>query len=155
MNNKFLKLSVAVLFSVLFLGSLIWADGNGIWHLAKDVQPGIFGADDADTSTFYIFQNPINFINNALYKGTELDTRYVNEAQANSITSTMIGDGEVTNTEINFNYSDSTSKGGNAINSNSCTGDAQCEMAVGVVSGELKVNTIRSNGNGNVVIVLG
>ena len=155
MKNNFKSILTSIFITVLFLGTIVWADTNGIWHLTKDVMPGTFGADEGDTSTSYIFQNPVSFTNSLIYKGTELDAKYVNENQANSITSAMITDGQVTNNDVNFNYATSGSKGGSATNSNSCNADGICEITTGTISSELKVNTIRSNGNGNVVIIVG
>lgn len=164
MENKILKLGIALFISMVLLGTLIYADENGIWHKAEDIQVGIFGLDEPNYNSgtdYYIFDNPVRFngvlqgLNDIVYKGTELDARFVNENQANSISSAMITDLEVTSSDVNFNYADSGAKGGSAVNSNSCNSDTECEIATGTISGELKVNTIRSNGNGNVVIVLG
>ena len=45
----------------IFLGSIVWADSNGVWHRAEDVQGGIFGSDEQDVSASigFRFLNPL------------------------------------------------------------------------------------------------
>ncbi len=54
--------SLILVFSTLFILSLVYADTNGVWHEAMDVKPGtIFGSDElnyGDDSTYYTFNNP-------------------------------------------------------------------------------------------------
>lgn len=95
MENKFLKLGVGLLISILFLGVIIYADSNGVWHRADDVRVGTFGIDEGDSASYYVFNNPVRF-NSVVQASTDV-----------------------------------------------------------AITGELKVNTIRPNSNGNVVIVLG
>ncbi len=45
----------------LFFAGLVWADANGIWHRAEDVRVGIFGDDEGDDTTSYVFNNPVTF----------------------------------------------------------------------------------------------
>lgn len=47
--------------TTLFLGSLVWADNNGVWHEAGDIKPGIFGEDEAGPGDFYQFGNKVIF----------------------------------------------------------------------------------------------
>jgi len=54
--------------------------------------------------------------------GENCDDSFVNEGQANSIISEMITDGEVTSSDVNFNYAGSSSKGGMASNSDKVDG---------------------------------
>jgi hypothetical protein len=54
------------------------------------------------------------------YTESESDARFVNENQANSITSGMITDGTITSGDVNFNYAGSSIKGG-AASDVSCT----------------------------------
>lgn len=82
-------LFISIVLAFLFLGSLVWADSNGVWHRAEDIQGGVFGSDEQIVTSGYSFVNPVTF-NDDVTIGTEI-----------------------------------------------------------------KVNTIRSNGNGNVVIILG
>ncbi len=68
-------------FSLLFIflvSGLVFADTNGIWHLAKDVRPGVFGSDEGDTTSSFTFINKVNLTQNVFYKNVELDSRYVN-----------------------------------------------------------------------------
>ena len=49
-SDKF-KLNFNFLFNIflivmLFLGSIVWADSNGVWHRVEDIQGGIFGSDE-------------------------------------------------------------------------------------------------------------
>ncbi len=92
-----------LLILILFLGGFVWADSNGVWHRAEDVQGGIFGNDEQDTSASigFRFLNQVIFDTDVYYKGIELDARYVNENQSNSITSNMIVDGTISVNDIN------------------------------------------------------
>lgn len=82
---------------IIFSGGFIWADTNGIWHFAEDVRPGIFGANEDDSVT------PFEFVNDVIYKGEELDSRFVNEGQVDSVTSSMIVDSSIVSSDTNIN----------------------------------------------------
>ncbi len=53
------------------VSSLIFADGNGIWHEATDIRGGVFGSDENDGVDF-------TFNRNIVYKGIELDSKFIN-----------------------------------------------------------------------------
>lgn len=57
--------NLAILFILVF-GGVIWADNNGVWHLASDIQGGVFGSDEG--SPEYTFNNDVTF-NNKLKSG--------------------------------------------------------------------------------------
>jgi len=50
--------NILILF-VLFFGGFIWADTNGVWHRAEDVQGGVFGSDE--NALNYTFNNDVYF----------------------------------------------------------------------------------------------
>jgi hypothetical protein len=85
---------------ILFFGGLVWADSNGIWNEAADLRGGTIGSDEQDVTSNFTFINPVYFTQNLFYKNQEIDLRYVNEAQANSITSAMITDSSITSADI-------------------------------------------------------
>ena len=59
-----LKLFLTMLLGVgIFFTGLVWADTNGVWHDAEDVRAGTFGADEGDTTTPYVFNNPVQMDN--------------------------------------------------------------------------------------------
>lgn len=60
------KLNIGISFGIILLvllGSIIWADSNGVWYSAQDIRGSIFGTDE--NSTNYTFMNNI-FMNNNL-----------------------------------------------------------------------------------------
>ncbi len=61
-QNKFRVLLISTFLALLFLGTVVWADSNGVWHRADDVQPGTFGLDEGMSGNF-IFTNPVEFRN--------------------------------------------------------------------------------------------
>ena len=153
-NLSVLMASLGIFLLLIF--GIVYADTNGVWHRSEDVRVGTFGNDEGDNSNFYNFINPVGFNSDVFYKNVELDLRYINHNDSSIINSSHIVDGSVSNSDINFNYAISDSKGGNATNSNSCTGDGVCEIGVGDVSSELRLKTIRSNSaDGSVIIQLG
>ncbi len=57
---------------------------------------GTFGTDEQTTCpNGFTFINPLYINDNLFYKTTEIDTRYVNTNEANSINSAMIVDGSI------------------------------------------------------------
>lgn len=62
----FNTISNIFLLLVLFLGGFVWADTNGVWHRAEDVQGGTFGSDEGAIN--YTFNNDVYF-NNYLRSG--------------------------------------------------------------------------------------
>ena len=101
--------------SIIFLFIFIinsYADSNGIFIKAEDVVPGKFGSDEGSSDFTFpnnlLINKDLNVINkinseilsttslsvsNSLtYKGSELDSRYLNERQEDSISSDMIID---------------------------------------------------------------
>jgi hypothetical protein len=91
------KLTLTIL---MFLGilSLAHADSNGIWIDASDIRGGTFGSDETPGS--YLFDVPVSFSTTVNYFGVELDTRYVNSGELNSITSAMIVDSTIVSADI-------------------------------------------------------
>ena len=106
-----------ILILLLFIfGAISYADSNGIFIQARDVVPGTFGNDEgAGDFTFPSNLdirhnlNVLNEINSKIlratnlsisnsfkYGGVELDDRYINENQENSVSSEMIVNGEKT-----------------------------------------------------------
>lgn len=68
----FKKYTIILSLILCVLGSqIIWADTNGIWHLAQDVRPGVFGENEDDPTT------PFSFENTVIYKSIELDDRFI------------------------------------------------------------------------------
>ena len=100
---------------LLIFGVISYADTNGIFIQARDVVPGTFGEDEGSGDfTFPSNLNVLNEINTKIlnvsdslkYGGVELDDRYVNENQANSVSSEMILMEIITSDDIKngFNY---------------------------------------------------
>lgn len=125
MNDKFkinFSFGLNVVFLIfLILGGIVWADTNGVWHLAEDVRPGVFGSDEG-MITGYSFVNPLSLNSDTTYKGVELDARFINEGQINSISSNMIVDNTISSVDVGFNYANSVSKGGIAVDSDKLDG---------------------------------
>ena len=102
---------ISILFLLVFIVNS-YADSNGIFIKAEDVVPGTFGDDEGSNdfafpSNLLINEslNVINEINSKIlsttklsvsdsltYKGDELDDRYLNEKQKDSVNSDMIID---------------------------------------------------------------
>jgi hypothetical protein len=64
-QQNFNTITNILILTILILGSLSWADSNGVWIFAKDIQPGTFGSDElgyGDPSYYYTFNNPIHCI---------------------------------------------------------------------------------------------
>lgn len=91
--------NIFLIVSIFFM-TLVWADSNGIWHNSGDIRGGTFGSDEQDATVNYTFINPLSLQSNVTYLGIELDTRYLNEGQTNSITSGMIADGQVNGDDV-------------------------------------------------------
>ena len=95
---------------LLFIFRLVsYADTNGIFIQARDVVPGTFGADEGGSDfTFPSNLNVLNEINTKIlnvsdslkYEGVELDDRYVDENQKDSISSNMIINNVITSEDI-------------------------------------------------------
>jgi len=49
-----------IFFASLFFG-ILWADTNGVWNFAEDLNGGIIGADQQKTNMNYTFINPVYF----------------------------------------------------------------------------------------------
>lgn len=66
--KKVFKVVISSLVLMLVgLSAFVWADGNGVWHEAGDILPGIFGSDEVagdyifeDTSNVGVGVNPIS-----------------------------------------------------------------------------------------------
>lgn len=80
-----LTIIMLTLVSILAYGSYTYADTNGIWHFAKDIQGGVFGQDEQDVTNYYRFINPvyfdsdINVSGNSTFVDIYADNIYVNE----------------------------------------------------------------------------
>ena len=125
MIKKFIQF---LLVSILFF-SIGYSESNGIWHSAEDVRPGVFGSDettsgfifqdsllvqaaitattifDHNDNTYYLNPNGISKLNTIdfdtiLIGGIPLDNIYVNENQANSISSGMIVDESISASDL-------------------------------------------------------
>ena len=72
------KFTIIILSLVLLSSSAFSADTNGIWHLAKDVRPGVFGDDEGDVASTYSFQNPVVF-----YKPVSMEQNFEAKSQTN------------------------------------------------------------------------
>jgi hypothetical protein len=93
------KIMILAAFFILFLG-FTFADTDGVWHYAKDIRGGIFGADEQDTTQDFTFINDVNLNSTTYYYGVELNASFVNTNEDNSITSNMIVDGSITSADI-------------------------------------------------------
>ncbi len=56
-----MKKIIAILISIALLFGFAYADTNGIWHLTKDVRPGIFGSDEVRGDYTFIDNLIVNF----------------------------------------------------------------------------------------------
>jgi hypothetical protein len=111
MNIKLINLFLLL---TLFT-SVLNADSNGVWHNAGDVRGGTFAADEVTKE--FKFVSDVTLTADMHYKGTEIDARFINNNEVNSINSNMIIDSSVQSNDVNFNYAGSNSKGGDASNS--------------------------------------
>ena len=103
------KLLIA--FCLLSSLTLVFADTNGVWHNVADIGTleggSVFGSDEGYPS--YIFNSVVNFTANTYMStgfymgGTHIDSLFVNEGQASSITSGMIVDETITSFDIGTN----------------------------------------------------
>ncbi len=59
-----------LIFLLILSVSFTYADSNGIWNKAEDIRAGIFGFDEEDTTSSYVFNNPVS-INNILTINTD------------------------------------------------------------------------------------
>jgi len=105
----FLKKLIIFLSIFIALPLLSFADSNGIWVDASDIVSGTFGSDEG-LGTF-------TFTSDLIYKGLEIDNRFINVNEVDSITSNMVVDGTLTSSDVSFTYAGSFSKGGIATNS--------------------------------------
>lgn len=56
-----------LILSILFLGGFLWADTNGVWHRAEDVNPGTFGGDVNDMDgTPFVFTHVVKMDNEVI-----------------------------------------------------------------------------------------
>jgi len=63
-KENFNFISNIILLIIIFLGGIVWADTNGIWHNAEDIKGGIFGYDEQDSvSIGFRFINPLQIDN--------------------------------------------------------------------------------------------
>ena len=66
-------LSLFTIISIILIGGIIFADSNGIWHRAEDVQGGTFGADEMDITSYYRFIHPVYFDQNIELRNATLN----------------------------------------------------------------------------------
>jgi len=88
-----------ILLLLILLSSCIiinYADTNGVWHLAKDVRPGVFGLDEnANLFNNFTFINKVFFNDYIYYKGIEFDDRYLKRGENVLINNSLIVKGDV------------------------------------------------------------
>ena len=153
------KLFLVLLLSISIV-SYAFADSNGIWIDASDIRGGTFGSDEP-SATSYQFNVPVTFTQNLIYKGVEIDARFVNENQDNSITSNMIVNGAVRSDDIEDETITSSDIGPNAVGSsevidNSLTVNDIGPGAVGsseVIDNSLTIDDIGPDSVGNSELV--
>jgi len=59
--ERFNFISNLMILILIFFGSLVWADSNGVWQDAKDVRGGTFGSDEQGNTSSFSFINPVFF----------------------------------------------------------------------------------------------
>lgn len=72
--------NIFILF-ILFFGGFIWADTNGIWHRAEDVEPGIFGDDYDGINSNYTFNLDL-YLNSDLFVKSKLILDSINSCDS-------------------------------------------------------------------------
>lgn len=141
--------------SILFIGSMIYADSNGVFHQASDVRGGIFGSDEQDVTTSFTFANQVFFNNNISYFGEDIDERFVNENQANSINSSMIVDSAILGEDISNNSINGVHIIDGSIGSVDISDGAVGSIDLldnNVLSVDIQDGTIASNDIGNLAV---
>lgn len=87
MNSNFKEnfnfITNILLFFILVFGTIVYADTNGVWHKAEDVQGGIFGLDEQDVSAVLGFR----FINKVIFSSDV----YLNTSNCNKISTDNTG----------------------------------------------------------------
>ena len=111
----------------LFIGGFIYADTNGIFTRADDLTSGIFGEDEIGDNLNYTFVDPVFLQENSSYRGVEIDARYVNYNESDVVSSFM----------ANFTFASSSTKAGDASNSDKLLGDDWDSLPVLNQSGNL------------------
>ena len=69
--KKFLSLFTII--SIILIGGIIFADSNGVWHRAEDVQGGTFAADEMDVTSYFRFIHPVYFDQNIELRNASLN----------------------------------------------------------------------------------
>ena len=138
--NKQLLIVFITLFAICSSTFSLYADTNGIWNLARDVRPGTFGSDEI--SGTYVFDDEVDFNDivslNYLtyYQGDELDVRFVNENQLNSITSSMIADGTIQGEDLEHSYRVGSVYDSRFVNENQLNSITSSMIVDGTIQGE-------------------
>ena len=93
-----------MIFTLILLFNVSFADTNGIWIRAEDIRGGVFASDENSKDFSFVglvnFNNRVNLNSDTFYKGTILENVFVQEGQVNSITTDMIQNGAVTGNKI-------------------------------------------------------
>ena len=61
LKKEFNFITNILVFILVVFGGFVWADTNGIWHLAKDIRSGIFGADEDGIGGGFSFISDVTF----------------------------------------------------------------------------------------------
>jgi len=97
-------LIILTVFTLIFSG-IVFADNNGIWNLAKDLQFGVLGSDETRyglDSYWYTFNNPVRFLKNITSDFFVKGTIYQN----NSKVATLDTSGKVPISQLPFHKGD-------------------------------------------------
>jgi hypothetical protein len=110
---------IPYLIIITLLANLGYADGNGIWHNAEDVRPGIFG-DDEGLASAYSFINEVIF-NQPIYVSTiyaAANNAYFLNPAGNSVLNTLSVRGQDTDARYQLDVVGSCSAGSFVVSVN-------------------------------------